>query len=78
MELSCSPEASVFTAEIYNPKTGTSGRTNQMTAVRTFHTATLLADGRVLVTGGGTSEPYAGPSAELYDPATESFGPTGP
>ena len=67
-----------FTAEIYDPKTAISSRTNQMAAVRTFNTATLLTDGRVLVAGGGTSEPYPGPSAELYDPKTESFGPTGP
>jgi hypothetical protein len=38
---------------------------------RVHATATLLADGRVLVAGGGTA------SAELYDPATGTFSPTG-
>lgn len=48
---------------------------------RTLHTATLLQDGRVLVTGGlrgdtAPLEPLA--SAAVYDPATESFTPTLP
>ena len=33
-------------------------------------TATLLADGRVLVTGGGS---LAAPFSETYDPATEQW-----
>jgi energy-converting hydrogenase Eha subunit H len=48
---------------------------------RTFHEATLLADGRVLVTGGDPDGwIYRGPflaSAELYDPKTGTFSPTG-
>jgi hypothetical protein len=49
--------------------------TGSMANARSSHTATLLQDGRVLVTGGwGTSN---GPinSAELYDPLTHSFSP---
>jgi N-acetylneuraminic acid mutarotase len=38
---------------------------------RSEHTATLLLDGRVLVVGGGTG------SADIYDPATGRFSPTG-
>ncbi len=45
--------------------------TGDMTTARVEHTATLLADGRVLIAGGDSS------SAELYDPATGTFAPTG-
>jgi hypothetical protein len=41
---------------------------------RTAHTATLLADGKVLVAGGWSSAPD---SAEIYDPATRSWTVTG-
>ncbi|HEY6888159.1 MAG TPA: kelch repeat-containing protein, partial [Solirubrobacter sp.] len=45
-----------------------------MNLAREGHTATLLLDGRVLVTGGfGDAE---GRSAELYDPATNTWTPT--
>jgi hypothetical protein len=39
---------------------------------RQWHTATLLPDGRVLIAGGLNNT-----SAEVYDPATETFTPTG-
>jgi hypothetical protein len=42
-----------------------------MTTARSFHTATLLRDGKVLIVGGG------GASAEMYDPATRTFARTG-
>ena len=46
-------------------------------ARRAAHTATLLADGGVLVVGGRDgSEALA--TSEIYDPRTDTFGPTGP
>src|SRR5262249_54910382 len=52
--------------------------TGPINSPRTFHTATLLPDGRVLVAGGYvSSSPYASASAERYDPATGAWTPTG-
>jgi hypothetical protein len=59
----------VATAEIYDPSSGTFTATGNMTIARAGHAATLLPDGRVLVTG---SVNLAG-SAEIYDPSTGLF-----
>jgi hypothetical protein len=54
-----------------------------MTEVRVIHSATLLPDGRVLVVGGlsccreGPTFDFYTLSAEMYDPATDLFSPTG-
>ena len=44
---------------------------------RWLHTATLLQDGRVLVTGGRSPQDSVYKSAETYDPATGTFRPAG-
>jgi len=41
-----------------------------MTTARESHTATLLPNGKVLITGNSYSP---GSAAELYDPATRTF-----
>jgi hypothetical protein len=63
-------------AELYDPTKGTFTATGSMSGARYWHTATLLSNGRVLITGGGDgTRPLA--SAELYDPATATFASTG-
>jgi hypothetical protein len=66
-------------AEIYNPATDafTPAGTGLMPTERTYHTATLLKDGRVLIAGGMNRMGKALDSAILFDPRSGKFIPTG-
>ena len=57
--------ASYSQAEIYDPSTGLWSATSALTKPRKFHTATLMTDGKVLITGDRT--------AELYDPNANTW-----
>jgi hypothetical protein len=52
--------------------------TGTMTTARYFHTMTLLSNGKVLIAGGYDGNSHTSiASAELYDPATETWRATG-
>jgi len=69
-------------AELYDPTTGTfTAATGSMTAARTYHTATLLQSGKVLISGGDVisynTSGQSLASAEIFDPSTSRFNATG-
>ena len=71
-------------SELYDPASGTWTNTGSLNTARGYHSASLLTNGMVLVTGGlalvpggsGASSQVAG--AELYNPASGRWTPTGP
>jgi hypothetical protein len=85
-------DTSNVSAELYDPRTETFSGTGSMGTPRIGFSATLLADGRVLIAGGTNPaipaptgdaaspqvfSPEAYASAEIYDPSTGRFSPTG-
>ena len=73
------------TAELYDPASGRFETLPKLAARRVGHSATLLPNGKVLIAGGTGGRRFEGgrwigdvaASAELYDPATRTFRPTG-
>jgi hypothetical protein len=64
-------------AELYDPAAGKFSQTaGSMATARQWHTATLLASGKVLVTGGLDSTGKSVGTAELFDLTAQSFTPT--
>ena len=61
---------SLTSSEIYNPLTGSFTSGPSMTTPRSGHTVTALSNGNILVAGGD-----AVGSAEIYNPAAQSFSP---
>ena len=78
----------VDSAAVFDPVTETISPTGSMVHPRADHSATTMQDGRVLIAGGYGSCVAQGSSlsgcewpelrdAEVYDPSTETFTPTG-
>ncbi len=63
---------SFATSELYNTTTGSFEAGPSMGVARAGHSATLLSDGKILVAGGDEAG-----SAEVYDPASNSFSAAG-
>jgi hypothetical protein len=73
------PNLAVFSAESYNPASGTFSTllSSMMVTPRFGHTATVLADGTLLIAGGYDARMHALARAEIYDNATQTFRQTG-
>lgn len=65
-----------LSAELYDPVAGTNSFTGSMNTGHFFHTATLLPNGTVLVSGGAADSAInATSSTEVYDPSTGIWSP---
>jgi len=65
------------TAELFDPTTQMFTATKgSLATARDFHTATVLNDGTVVVTGGDNGNGTLA-TAEVYDPTADTFSPTG-
>jgi PKD repeat protein len=73
---SCADPPASTSAELYNPATGTWSSTGSLSFGRASAVAVVLADGRVLVAGGGRCGVIRN-QAEIYNPATGVWTSTG-
>src|ERR1700722_3967882 len=64
-------------AEVFNPQTAAFSPVGAMSTARTLQSAVLLANGKVLIAGGQSSDTEFLQSAELFDPAHATFAATG-
>lgn len=64
-------------AELYDLSKGAFVSTGSMSIARKSHVATMLKDGRILVTGGVSNAPETLDTAEIFDPAKGTFAKTG-
>lgn len=69
------PASTSLGLQLLNSEANFAASIGNITTRRAFHTSTLLPTGQILV-AGGTNGPNILKSAELFDPATESFFPT--
>jgi len=67
----------IASADVFDPASGAFTTAGNMATPRANHTATLLADGTVLITGGVDSQNRTTASAELFDPIPATFSKTG-
>ena len=71
------PLAVTGLAEVYHPASLAFSPSGTMLVPRQAHTATLLPDGKVLITGGIDGNGDIVQQAELYDPASGTFSAAG-
>jgi hypothetical protein len=70
------PSITIYSStELYDPASGRFTAAADMTRIRHKHEAVLLADGRVLILAGSDARDGEGAytSAEIYDPAANTF-----
>jgi galactose oxidase-like protein/Kelch motif protein len=77
-----SPDDTILdSAELFDPATETFAEIGSMHTPRTVPEVSLLPDGTVLITGGNSSidlfDPQPASTAEIYDPATQTFAVVG-
>jgi hypothetical protein len=71
----CTPNGEFLTgsAEIFDPVAQTFSLTGSLSTARALHAATLLPDGRVLITGGIVDPDASSLAAEIFDPSISRF-----